>query len=161
MNRIVDHAATGLKNVPICPQLSPLFVPINLCCAVCYMLLLSRIWGVVYWQERWHRHNVRMAESRVSNYPRVGHYNTWLIDKLQLLVERTMAFDCIQAGWVNASDCRDTNESFVTSRFIQMNSTRPCLTMQNTFQKTSKPATPETLSFFARSNEGSKDRTID
>ena len=33
-----------------------------------------------------HRFNQRVSERRRLGYPKIGHYDTWLIDKLQLLV---------------------------------------------------------------------------
>ena len=63
--------------------------------------------------ERRHRHNIRMAESRIPGYPRLGHYDTWKIDKLQILVEKNHG-RLLFPDWVNASDHRDTDESFVT-----------------------------------------------
>ena len=36
--------------------------------------------------ERRHRHNHRASERRRSGFPKIGHYDTWLIDQLQILV---------------------------------------------------------------------------
>ena len=63
--------------------------------------------------ERRHRHNIRMAETRIPDYPRLGHFNTWQIDKLQILVEKNHGI-LLYPTWINAADWRDTNESFVT-----------------------------------------------
>ena len=63
--------------------------------------------------ERRHRHNLRMAETRIADHPKIGHFNTWLIDKLQILIEKNHG-RLLFPTWVNASDFLDTNESFVT-----------------------------------------------
>jgi hypothetical protein len=63
--------------------------------------------------ERRHRHNLRMAETRILDHPRLGHFNTWQIDKLQILVEKNHGV-LLFPRWINASDFRDTDESFVT-----------------------------------------------
>jgi hypothetical protein len=63
--------------------------------------------------ERRHRHNQGMAERRVRGFPRLGHYDTWKIDRLQLLVERNHCV-LLFPDWVNGSDYRDTDESFIT-----------------------------------------------
>lgn len=61
--------------------------------------------------ERAHRHNINVQTLRVANYPKFGHYDTWLVDKAHLVRQnhRVNLF----TGWSNASDYRDTNESFV------------------------------------------------
>jgi predicted transport protein len=66
--------------------------------------------------ERRHRHNQRMAELRIPGFPKLGHYDTWKVDCLQLLVERNhkkrLRLDqCIKFVTV---DYRDTDKSFVT-----------------------------------------------
>ena len=35
----------------------------------------------------WHRFNHKFFERKRQNFPIIGHYNTWLIDALQVLVE--------------------------------------------------------------------------
>ena len=35
-----------------------------------------------------HRYNHRASERRRLGFPRLGHYDTWLVDSIQLLVER-------------------------------------------------------------------------
>ena len=37
--------------------------------------------------ERRHRHNQKCSERKRLNYPKIGHFDTWLIDSLQILVE--------------------------------------------------------------------------
>jgi hypothetical protein len=54
-----------------------------------------------------------MAETRIADHPKIGHFNTWLIDKLQILIEKNHG-RLLFPTWVNASDFLDTNESFVT-----------------------------------------------
>lgn len=63
--------------------------------------------------ERRHRRNIRMAERRIASYPHLGHYNTWLVDELQLLVERIHG-KVMYPSWISSSDFRDTHESFTT-----------------------------------------------
>jgi len=63
--------------------------------------------------ERRHRHNVRMAETRLVDFPKLGHFNTWQIDLLQILLEKNHGV-LLFPGWVNGSDFRDTDEGFVT-----------------------------------------------
>ena len=69
--------------------------------------------GSALLSERRHRHNERMARRRIAGYPDVGHYNTWQIDLLQILVEKNRG-KTLFPGWVSASDYRDTAESFDT-----------------------------------------------
>jgi hypothetical protein len=54
-----------------------------------------------------------MAETRIADHPRLGHYNMWQIDKLQILVEKNHGV-LLFPTWVNASDFLGTDESFVT-----------------------------------------------
>jgi hypothetical protein len=60
-----------------------------------------------------HRFNQRISERRRLGFPKLGHYDTWLIDQYQLLVlanHNVLAYP----GWTNASDFVDTPESFGT-----------------------------------------------
>lgn len=62
-------------------------------------------------QEHRHRYNQRMSEQRRYKFPQLGHYDTWYIDKIQLLVEKnhnTLVFPT----WKNSSDYINTDESF-------------------------------------------------
>jgi hypothetical protein len=61
--------------------------------------------------ERRHRHNHRMSESYRVGFPVIGHYDTWKIDLLQILVEKNHG-KRLYAYWVNSSDYKDTDESF-------------------------------------------------
>jgi hypothetical protein len=63
--------------------------------------------------ERRHRHNINQAERRLALYPRVGHFDPWLVDELQNLVE-SIHGKVLYPTWINASDFRGTDESFVT-----------------------------------------------
>ena len=62
---------------------------------------------------RVHRHNIRMGRSHVPGYPWLGHYDTWLIDKLKRLVEKVLGI-IILPGYVSPSDYKTTPESFQT-----------------------------------------------
>jgi hypothetical protein len=60
-----------------------------------------------------HRFNQRISERRRLGFPKIGHYDTWLVDQYQLLVlanHNVLAYP----GWTNASDFVDTPESFGT-----------------------------------------------
>jgi hypothetical protein len=60
-----------------------------------------------------HRFNQRISERRRLGFPKLGHYDTWLVDQYQLLVlanHNVLAYP----GWTNASDFVDTPESFGT-----------------------------------------------
>ena len=63
--------------------------------------------------ERRHRHNTRMARRRRCGYPKVGHYDTWLIDRLKLLTAKVMK-KTIYESWTPSILYRDTPETFVT-----------------------------------------------
>jgi len=63
--------------------------------------------------ERWHRHNHRCSEKRRNGFPKVGHYDTWLIDSLQNLVHKKHSV-ILFPEWSNTSDFMQTNESFGT-----------------------------------------------
>ena len=52
-----------------------------------------------------------MSQKYRAGYPIIGHYNTWLVDLLQLLVERNHGVTLFPY-WVNASDYKDTDERF-------------------------------------------------
>jgi hypothetical protein len=62
-------------------------------------------------RERRHRHNDRMAQRYRVGYVNLGHYDTWLVDLLQTLVEKNHGV-ALFPYWVNASDYKDTDESF-------------------------------------------------
>ena len=62
-----------------------------------------------------HRYNHRISERRRLGFPKVGHYDTWLIDKLQLLIEQNHGID-IYPGWSNTCSFAPTSETFGTVR---------------------------------------------
>jgi hypothetical protein len=62
-------------------------------------------------RERRHRLNDRMSQKYRFGYIYIGHVNTWLVDILQLLVEDNHGV-MLFPYWVNASDYKDTDESF-------------------------------------------------
>lgn len=64
-------------------------------------------------RERRHRHNHKCSERRRYGFPRIGHFDTWLIDAIQLIVQRNHGV-LLFPEWVNASDYKNTNESFGT-----------------------------------------------
>jgi hypothetical protein len=64
-------------------------------------------------RERRHRHNHKCSERRRYGFPRIGHYDTWLIDAIQLIVQRNHGV-LLYPDWVNASDYKNTSESFGT-----------------------------------------------
>ncbi len=56
-----------------------------------------------------HRHNQGVSERKRIGFPRIGHYDTWLVDHLQKLVERNHGI-LIYPNWSNASDYEPTGE---------------------------------------------------
>ncbi len=46
-------------------------------------------------------------------FPRIGHYDTWLIEYLQIIVERNHAV-LLYPDWSNASNYATTQENFGT-----------------------------------------------
>jgi hypothetical protein len=63
--------------------------------------------------ERRHRHNLAAASSHLPDHPKLGHCNTWVVDKVQILVEQNHGV-VLHPRWNNAGDFRDTAETFVT-----------------------------------------------
>ena len=63
--------------------------------------------------ENQHRHNQRCTERRIDGEPMIGHYDTWLIDLLHQLVQQNHGVT-LYPHWANASDYKDTEESFDT-----------------------------------------------
>ena len=63
--------------------------------------------------ENRHRYNQRCAERRVDGHPMIGRCDTWLVDLLQQLVQRNHGI-ALYPHWLNASDFKDTKESFDT-----------------------------------------------
>ena len=52
--------------------------------------------------ERRHRFNQRMSQRKRANFPCIGHYDAWLIDHLQQIVQRNHEI-LLYPGWSNAS----------------------------------------------------------
>jgi len=63
--------------------------------------------------ERKHRHNHRCSKRRRNGFPKVGHYDIWLIDSLQNLVYKNHSV-ILFPEWSNTSDFMQKNESFGT-----------------------------------------------
>ena len=61
--------------------------------------------------EKRHRHNHRVSEKRRDGFPKIGHYDTWEIDELQLLVHKNRGF-LLYPHWSNSSEYVSTEESF-------------------------------------------------
>ena len=67
-------------------------------------------WLLAWWRHSYTQH---ISERRRPGFPKIGHLQTWLIDKVQLLVEKnhgTLAFP----HWSNESDYARTAEKFST-----------------------------------------------
>ena len=60
-----------------------------------------------------HRHNYKISLKRYSNFPSISHYDTWMVDQLQILMEYNHSV-CLFPNWSNSLDYIDTNESFRT-----------------------------------------------
>lgn len=63
--------------------------------------------------ERRHRHNHRMSQLRRHGFPTLGHYDTWYIDQLQIMVLENRG-RVLYPNWSNASEFKETCESFDT-----------------------------------------------
>ena len=53
------------------------------------------------------------AEMHLANYSKIGHYNLWLIDKLQVPVEKNHEV-LLFSNWVNAINFNNMDQSFIT-----------------------------------------------
>ena len=60
-----------------------------------------------------HRYNHNASERRRLGFPKLCHYDTWLIDSIQILVEETRN-RLIYPGWSNTADYKPTPERFGT-----------------------------------------------
>jgi len=58
-----------------------------------------------------HRHNIRASERHRLGFPRIGHFDTWLTDKLQRLYLQNRGIQR-HRGWTCACDYGLTSESF-------------------------------------------------
>lgn len=63
--------------------------------------------------ERRHRYNQHVSERRRAGFPKIGHFDTWLIDSLQILVDENHNV-LLYPDWSNASDYKSTLEHFGT-----------------------------------------------
>jgi len=61
--------------------------------------------------EKRHRHNHRVSEKRRDGFLKIGHYDTWEVDELQLLVYKNRGF-FLFPNWSNSSEYVTTEESF-------------------------------------------------
>jgi hypothetical protein len=61
-----------------------------------------------------HRYNQGVSERRRLGFPKLGHYDSWNIDSLQLLVEANHHGMLLHPDWSNASDFQKTRERFGT-----------------------------------------------
>ena len=53
------------------------------------------------------------AEMHLANYSKIGHYNLWLIDKLQVPVEKNHEV-LLFSNWVNTINFNNMDQSFIT-----------------------------------------------
>ncbi len=60
-----------------------------------------------------HRYNQHVSERQRLGFPRIGHYDTWLIDYLQSIVEHNHGV-LLYPDWSNASDYETMREHFGT-----------------------------------------------
>ena len=60
-----------------------------------------------------HRYNAHVSERWRLGFPVIGHYDTWLIDYLQIIVKRNHGV-LLYPDWSNASDYVITREKFGT-----------------------------------------------
>ena len=64
-------------------------------------------------RERRHRHNHTCSQNHRLGFPTIGHYDTWMVDSLQNLVQRNHSV-LLYPHWSNSSDYRQTPESLGT-----------------------------------------------
>jgi hypothetical protein len=60
-----------------------------------------------------HRYNQHASEQWRLGFPQIGHYDTWLIDYLQIIVEHNHVV-LLYPDWSNASNYATTREKFRT-----------------------------------------------
>jgi len=63
--------------------------------------------------ERRHRYNHKVSEHKRWDFPMLGHFDTWLIDVMQRLVEQNHNVHYLP-NWTNTGDYADTPETFGT-----------------------------------------------
>jgi len=73
--------------------------------------------------ERRHRHNNRMAVLRIPDYPKIGHYNTWQVDKLQIIVKKNHGI-LLFPTWINHPTTATVRKVLLRSPCIQRSSTK-------------------------------------
>ncbi|GFH43535.1 hypothetical protein CTEN210_07273 [Chaetoceros tenuissimus] len=61
--------------------------------------------------EHRHRSNLRACQKNLSNFPKIGHYNTWMIDAHVKVYERNHN-ELLYPTWICASDFAPTEEKF-------------------------------------------------
>jgi hypothetical protein len=61
--------------------------------------------------EHRHRVNQKASQRRRPDFPDVGHYDPWLVDGLQNIIEETRGA-LYYSGWANASDYTNTDKTF-------------------------------------------------
>ena len=61
-----------------------------------------------------HRYNQGVSERRRLGFPKLGFYDTWLVDSYQLLVEANHGGMLVYPEWSNATDFEATREKFGT-----------------------------------------------
>ena len=66
----------------------------------------------VHFEHR-HRYNHRMGERRRAGFPLFGHYDSWLVDAIQILVEKNHNV-LVYPTWANSQDWDETPETFGT-----------------------------------------------
>ena len=59
------------------------------------------------------RYNQRMSERRRIGFPQIGHYDTWLVDAVQILVDYNHNVH-IYSSLLNSTDNLDADETFGT-----------------------------------------------
>ena len=60
-----------------------------------------------------YRYNHKINERKRLGFPKFGHYDTWLVDSIQVLGEKNH-HALLYTDWSKASDYKDTPESFGT-----------------------------------------------
>lgn len=58
-----------------------------------------------------HRYNHRISERKIAGFPKIGHFDTWLVDLVQNLVARNHGIR-VYPNWSNASEWAITPETF-------------------------------------------------
>ena len=96
-------------------------------------------------QEWRHRFNQRMSVRRRAGFPKIGHYDTWLIDELQLLVWRNHGKH-LYPHWSNSSHYVSTPEKM---DFVSMQNEQ-CTTIVNNLTLTADVQLTADMRFLAK-----------